>query len=279
MTIRDDLLKEVEYKITYYRPHTRAQYLSHAIDYLDFVKRRDPSYERWKTREMVTSYMEYLAKKRLVKQAHLNYIIRGPVNILFTVSGLRIPVVLPPVEKAIYTDQGAMSWEDDQIIAMIKAAKSIDVQAQALLATITTWTPRAAEVCRIEKQGINFKNMVITIPTVKHNLIRRHLIPDEVQYYVCKYDWLPMTETQLRDWFESVVDKAGIKRQRRQSIHAFRHNLQDHWDMLGFSREDKYQYMGWVEEGTQGSYGHPLKFNPVLDKKFYEKHPYLPYWK
>lgn len=278
MSVRDDLVKELEHEIQYFSEHTKNQYRAHVNDFLDYVKRRDASYEKWKERETVYGYIDYLKKRRKVSQQHANYVIRGPVGCLFRLSGLRIPVKLPRVVRGESGEEDNMGWTEEQVAAMVTAARQSDIRTQALMATSTVYAPRISEIVKIEKKDIDFKKMVITIHTVKHNLVRRHIIPEPIQFIICKYDWQPTTEQHLRDVFEAVVAKAGIQRKPRQSVHAFRHSLWTELSYLGYSSQEIYEFTGWSRGGTLGVYLPPLKYNPNNDKKIYEKHPFLKYW-
>jgi integrase len=171
-----------------------------------------------------------------------------------------------------------MGWTEEQVAAMVATARQGDIQTQAVMALLTVYAPRISEVVKITKKDIDFKKMVITIHTVKHNLIRRHLIPEPVQFVICKYDWLPVTEQKLRDVFETVAANAKVERRPRQSVHAFRHSLWTELSFLGFSPQEIYEFTGWSRGGTLGVYLPPLKYNPNNDKKIFEKHPFLKLW-
>ena len=278
MTIRDDLMKELEHEIQFRKSHTQAQYKAHVGEYLDFVKRRDPSYEKWKDREMVYAYIDKL-KRAQKSQSTINFIIRGPVGCLFRFSGLRLPVKLPPIDLAVYSGDESLFWTEEQIQSLIHTARTGDTKDQAIIAVATIYAPRVSEILKITKKEIDFKKMVITIPTVKHNLVRRHLIPEEVQYQICKYSWDQVGEQDLRDMLERIAGAAGIERKSRQSFHAFRHALWDELSYSGLTPSEIYDFTGWVKGGTQGFYIHPLKYNPLNDRKVFEKHPFLKFWK
>lgn len=279
MTIRDDLMKELEHEIHLLKPHTQAQYRAHIADYLDFVKRRGPTYARWKDRDMVYAFMAKLEKAGK-SQSTINFIIRGPIGCLFRFSGLLLPVKLPHVDPAVYGDaEEALFWTEGQVQGMIKTARTGDIQIQAIIAVGTIYAPRLSEVVKINSKCIDLNKMVITIPTVKHNLVRRHLIPEPIQPQLCKYDWPELSEHQLRQLFEELTDKAGIERKPRQSFHAFRHTLWNELSFRGLTDKEIYEFTGWARGSTLGSYIQPLKYNPNNDNKVFGVHPFLEYWK
>jgi hypothetical protein len=272
---RDEIFKELEHEIQFYSEHTKQQYRAHLSDFLDWLKARD-----WHDREVIYGYIAFLKKKGF-SQSHINYLIRGPVGILFRMENppLRLPVKLPKVDPAVYDEtREELFWTVDQVEKIIQAARVSSTDTAAIIAVATVYAPRMTEILGITKKSLDFNKSLITIHTEKHNLIRRHLIPHQIFAVLAKSDWAPKREVDLRNILDAVVTKAGIERLPRQSYHAFRHALWDELDDLGFKDEEIYKFTGWKRGGTLGSYAHPLKHDGENDIKIFEKHPFLHFW-
>lgn len=269
---RNGIFRELDRETEFYSTHTKSQYYSHVSDYLDFVGSRD-----WKDRDVLYEYRQKLGKKGY-NQSHINYLIRGPIGTLFRAYGLRIPVKLPRVEPAVYSPNTSLFFSEEQIIQMIKVARGGGAQIKAILTIATIYAPRAAEFLLITNEDVHTKKKVIVIHTVKHNLVRRHLIPECIQPNLFNYDYPTITEQVLRGIFDNFLKVAGIQRKSRQSFHAFRHALFDELSFRGFTDAEIYDFTGWQKVGTIGAYVRPLAFKPNNDQKIFANHPFLKYW-
>lgn len=269
---RSELLRKVLRWIENYAVHTRHQYLNHIQDYLEWVGDR-----KWNDEDTLYDYQKYLKGKH--NQSHINYIIRGPVGALFKAHGERLPIRLPRVEAVVLRKGNPLFWEDEDLVTMITSTRvNGAAQAKALMAVATVYGPRATELLRITPDHIDSKKCTIIIPTLKHNLIRRHAIPVDIQSLVFGYDWHPISELVLRGIFDDIVKGASIRRKKRQSFHAIRHTIIDGLRANGLSDDDIYRFIGWAVSGTLGHYVEAYKYNPKNDAKVFAEHPFLKYW-
>ena len=262
-----ELLASLNRDLQYYAPHTKAQYINHAIDYLSWVGSRD-----WKDKEVVYLYIAKLGKAGLA-QAHINYLIRGPVGSLFRMEGLRLPVRLPRVMPAVYTPNEALFFKVAEIKEIIRAAMKGTAQEQWLIAVATTYVPRVREIQRIKEENILREKNVIVIHTVKHNLKRQHLIPEQVSEILLNYDYPSVSVDFWRDILYSVIARAGVKRKLKQSFRAIRHTLIEELSYGGMTDEEIYNFTG-----TLGAYARPLLLRPENDKKVFSVIPWLGAW-
>jgi len=268
---RDEIIKEVEREIEYYADKTRRQYRAHIGDYLEFVGQGD-----WQDRDTVYRYIEKL-RKRGVSQAHINYMVRGPIGCLFRAHGLRAPVKLPRLARLNVRNPVGAAFELDGVIDLIKAAReSGNLQWQVIMVLSTIWGLRAGEIIQLTKQDISKKARTIKILTLKGGVPAEHVVPEQVYPYLAKYDFPPLSESQLRRIFAGVNQAAGLQRVRRKAFHAIRHRLVTELGLQDLGELTINSFMRWHTGGTIGSY-----FGPEAarnDMKVYPKHPFLKYW-
>ncbi len=282
---RKSLLEAVNSETEYYKPHTRNQYFQHLNNFLDWALAHKVSLdalmdkEQPVARETLKKYMAVLQGQGFSQQ-HINYVIRGPVGALFRAKGLRLPIKLPPLQAAVYDESKNLFWTEEQIERLVAVARLSGAQSAAIMALATVYAPRASEIVGVRPEHIDQKKGVVTIHTVKHNLIRRHLIPEVLQPVFYGYNWPPLSDMRLRELLDELVKRANLTRTRRLSFHGFRHALFDELSYLGYSNEEIYDFTGWVKGTglTLGFYAHPLKYNPNNDTKIFTKHPFLKYW-
>ena len=268
-----ELLANLSRDIQYYASHTRQQYINHAIDYLTWVgPKRD-----WKDKEVVYLYIAKLGKDGHA-QAHINYLIRGPVGSLFRMEGLRLPVKLPRVMPAVYTANEAMFFKVAEIKEIIRAAKNGTLLEQWLIAVATTYGPRVREIQHIKEEDILREKNVIVIHTVKYNLKRQHLIPDQILEILLNYDYPVASVDFWRDMLYGIIARAGINRKLKQSFHSIRHTLLGELDYSGMADVEIASFIGWLKGGTLASYTRPLLLRPENDKKVFSVIPWLNIW-
>jgi integrase len=282
---RPGLLKKINDECEYYSRHTRSQYFNHITTFLDWLAGNKISLDKFLDpeadigRDTLKRYLNLLQSQGH-SQSHVNYIIRGPLGCIFRAKGLKLPVKLPPVKAAVFNEGNTLFWAEEQIASLVQAARLSDVRKQAIMALATIYAPRASEIVQVHADNIDKKKGVITIHTFKHNLVRRHLIPDCLKPIFYENDWEPLSDMKLRELLDMMVVRAGLVRSRRLSFHGFRHALFDELSYLGFNNDEIYEFTGWVKGVglTLGFYTHPLKYNPNNDIKIFAKHPFLKYW-
>jgi integrase len=263
--------------MTNFAQQTKRQYRAHASDFLEFAAGTD-----WLDpkvgRQVVERYIAHLKATRKISQAQINYIIRGAVAKLYSIKGLKLPVILPRLDPAVMSNNPALFWKDVQVETMVHVAREMDAQIKAVMAVATVYAPRLNEIIKLSPDSVDKEKHLIHIQTLKHNLYRHHLIPEVIRPALYAYDWTPLTEHFLRDRFDALIEAAGIKRLERQSFHAFRHWLWNELEYRGFTEEDIYKFVGWRRGNTLGSYVKPMQLNIPNDLKIFEKHPSLIYW-
>ena len=269
---RKKLLKDLQRETQYYSAHTKSQYTNHVIDYLAFVGPKD-----WKDREVLYSYIAKLQKQGF-SQSYINYLVRGPIGSIFRMEGLRLPVKLPRVQPAVFSQSDEIFFQAADIEKMIKVAKKGTLEEQWLVAIATTYGPRVAEIRRIAKENVLCDKGIIIIYTVKHNLKRQHLIPKAIREIVFGYQYPELSTDTMYDTLYSIIGRAKVERKPRQSFHAIRHTLINELSFAGATPEQIYDYVGWIKPGTLGFYPKPLTFKPDNDKKIESKIHWLQIW-
>ena len=270
---RANIIKEVEREIEYYADKTQRQYRAHIGDYLEYVGNGD-----WKDRDMVYGYIERL-RKRDVSQAHINYMVRGPLGCLFRAHNDRVPVKLPRLASLNVRNPDGAAFDLETVLALVKAPQqSGNQQWQALMVLSTTWGLRAGEIIGVTQKDINKKAKTIKILTLKGGVPAEHLIPLQVYPYLAQYDFPPVSPAQLYTIFGGISGAAGLTPVHRMSWHAIRHRLVTELDNRdvegGISTINK--FMRWRTGGTIGSYIGPEAARN--DEKVYAKHPFLDCW-
>lgn len=280
MTEREKIFKELEHEFQYYSEHTKKQYRAHVSDYLDFVGDRD-----WRAREVLYEYMDSLKIKRKLSQNTINYIVRGPIGILFRMNSLRIPVKLPRVNMTAIDLDRLIHFSEEEIVALIKAAKASGNKIwQAIMALATVYGLRAGEIQAIRREDVHPKKRTIIIRTLKGGLLTEHTVPPEIQGYTFGYDYPFFSDNQMYNIFRDIASAAGIDQIPRKCYHALRHGvitcLDDMRNPRGlriFDDKDITRFFRWKEGGIKASYSHPSIL--ALDTRIFARHPFLKYWK
>ena len=269
---RKKILKELDYETEHYSHHTRSQYFSHVQDYLNYVGSGD-----WKERDILRSYLKKL-KNKGHSQAHINYIVRGPLGAIFRAFGLRIPVKLPRVKVARYDYSDRISFSIEDVVKLIKAARaSGNKQWQNILAISTTYGPRAGEIRVIRKDDVHPIKKTLVIHTLKDGFKREHLVPPQVQPYIFNYGYPPMSSNGMYSIFKDISMAAGITITPRKVYHAIRHRLDNEFRHKGKVRQIAIAvFFGWAEGGMVDDYATP--YQPDIDAEVFAGHPFLKYW-
>lgn len=269
---RQKILKELDFETEHYSPHTRSQYFAHVQDYLDFVGFGD-----WKDRDMLRSYLPML-KKKGHSQAHINYLVRGPIGAIFRVHGIRIPIKLPKVKIARNDYSDRVSFSVEEVKALIKAARTSGVEHwQSLMAVSTIYGPRAAEIRGIRKEDIHPQKKTLVIHTLKSGFKREHLVPPQIQPYLFNRDFPPMSSNGMYLIFNDISKAAGIPIVARMAYHAIRHRLDNELRHVGKVRQIAIAaFFGWAEGGMVDDYANP--YLPDIDEEIFAGHPFLKYW-
>lgn len=272
---RQQILEEVNRETEYYSYHTRQQYFSHLNDYLDYVGQGD-----WRDRDTLYAYAKKLRAKHV--QAHVNYLIRGPVGSLFRAYGLRMPIKLPRVQVSgmIHDITRGNQYTAEEIEQFIHGARKLGTKEHlAAMAVATTFGPRVSEIAGISRKGVDVhpKKHTLVIRTAKYGYVREHLVPPQVEDYIFGYDYPFPSINHLYRIFEEVNVAAGLERISGKNYHAIRHGLCTELIHGAKIRSDAvYMFLRWRGAGMLAAYA---PFHPDNDQEIYEKHLFLPCWK
>lgn len=278
-----ELWKEIEYQIKNCKPRTRENYRRQIKEFLDFCGDR-PWFDKDDVtvgRNMVEEYIEYFKKNHSTDQSYINGTMRSCVGVLYRIKGAVLPVKLPHVDPRVYSeDNDALFWTDEQVEAIVEAAKHSDSRTKFFMAIATVYAPRVGEIEMLHSGSINKSKAIIKIKTEKHNATRIHLIPEEIQPILFGYEWeKSLTKRILSYQLRLLCEKNGIERKMKQLYHAFRHSLWDELSYSGLSESEIYKFSGWKTGGTLGHYVRPFAFNPKNDKRVFDNHPFLGFWR
>lgn len=268
-------MEELRREVEYYSLHTKSQYVSHVVDYLDYI---EGIHGDWKDRDNLYNYLQKLKKKGF-SQSHINYIIRGPIGSIFRAHGLRLPIKLPRVRVggSVIDLLSRIQFTSEEIVALILAAKAGSVQERAVFAIDTIYGPRISEILAIRPEDVHPKKKTLVIHTLKGGMWREHLVPEQIQPYVFAYDYPSWSHNQFYLVFNEVAERAGIKRTSRKVFHAIRHGLATAMTHEAkIPREDVFEFLRWRQPGMLGLYA---PYNPKNDEEIFGKHPFLSYWK
>ena len=273
METRSRLFEELNRETQYYSEHTRSQYRSHLIDYLDFIGDRD-----WRDRDLLYDYVEKrLKKKRGLSQRTVNYIVRGPIGALFRAHGLRLPIKLPRVKVALFDFSERLSFTREEIIKFIQVArKSGNKQWQNIMALATTYGIRASEIRLITREHVHPKKKTFII-YLKGGLKREFTVPPQIEPCIFGYDYPVISQNELYNIFTQIAKAAGIERVHRKTFHAIRHGLITELRYGSKIPQPTIStFMGWRESGMVGIYASP--YLPDIDQEVFQKHPFLKFW-
>lgn len=271
---RQAVMHELDRETEYYSEHTRRQYFSHVSDYLDYV---DAVGGDWKDRDTVYDYQKKL-KARGHSQAHINYLMRGPVGAIFRAHGLLLPIKLPRVKMAMLDLEHRVKYTKEEVSALISGARSSGNPVFLnLMALSTMYGLRATEMRLLRKEDTHPKKRTVFIHTLKGGLDREHTVPDVVAPYIFGYEYPLFSENKIYELFMEIADKAGVDRPRGKAYHAIRHALASEliYDKMV---DDKivFQFLRWQGGTVMSIYATP--YQPKIDKQIFDNHPFLEFW-
>lgn len=283
------LLKEMEHEIQYMSKSTRDQYLTHGIDYLDFVTKHKLL---WSARATVYKYMELL-KKRKLSQSTIDYIIRGPVGCFFRIYNLKLPVKLPPRKKGNIIDiESRQRFTIEEVVKLIQTARqSGNKQWQNMMALSSIYMLRAGEIRAIKSSDVHPIKKTFVIQAEKGGLLRQHLVPPQIAPYIFNYDYPTLNRQDIFDIFSKLAEVAGVDRNieveggkiKYKGLHAVRHcvfttlkNLRDDQDQLVYEADDVFKFGRWAGGTITETYNHPELMKN--DERIFKKHPFLKEW-
>jgi len=164
--------------------------------------------------------------------------------------------------------------DKDTIKRMIEATD--DPTLRAYLAISTTYGLRRGELAALSKD--NFEDGTFVFKTEKGGLIRRHTIPEEIEF-VREYHFSPKPPNTLGGMFKAILQRAGISLGRGYGWHSVRAALVSGLVEEGVDAIVIHKFMGWKSGGVLTM---PLVYTRLeagdIDRIVFSKHPFLKLW-
>lgn len=184
--------------------------------------------------------------------------------------GRIIPKATPVVRK------------DDIEKLILFTRKSGDPADKFFLSMSTLYGLRRVEMARLKSVSFTMDEVndsSVSIETAKHGEPKQHLIPDCIEPYVLPMlMFLPYQQTSLSNLWNELCRKAGYGTKDYEGWHGIRRSLVTELVEADFTEMDIKTFMRWSQELSMVSrYNHPA--DPLkIDRKIFEKHPFLKYW-
>ncbi len=186
----------------------------------------------------------------------------------------------------------APTFSVDQVEQLIKAWPEYTLSEKFYLSISTVWAPRANELISIHKR--DYDTQTILFHKSKREKSVRRLIPDELKPLFSVAHPTMNNKSSAAAMFARICDKAGVKREHRQSFHSIRHSLTT--VLLWAAAEHRIdqslvgEYMAWSKTKIGQTFGgspmvgvyrktEALSDDPFwLDKQILPIHPFLKLW-
>ena len=158
--------------------------------------------------------------------------------------------------------------------SVIMGLKAGPALPRALVALSSIYGLRAGELQSVLAAGHTGNELVIQ--TEKRGRKRVHRIPDML---VSTLTFRPtqLTRDQINRWYARVLRIVHAKPAPRESWHAVRRGLVTGLLSNEAAEADVARWMGWKATNIMRVYYQPDTFE--LDKRIYERHPFLGYWR
>jgi len=210
-----------------------------------------------------------------------------------------------PEEKPIYReeDQYAPALDPDDIQIMVEVARgqrpseTIPPKShhRAFLCIATIWGLRRAELAAIMPEDINLEQRAIYIHTIHRGRARYHLVPELAVPFLEEWDFNHRLGVDaLSKIFVELREMSGIPDLIFVSWHAIRRScVQAAW-RARFTQPEIHSFYRWKRGtspdqalryaesrvvGRKGEVVGPGLWDRALDQQFYERHPFMEFWK
>ncbi len=197
----------------------RNQMLRMAKEFLDYA---EGNYER----ATVEGFLSAEKEKRKYGPGSLNYVFRL-IRTLYGRSQMEWPFnrsEAPVVRESRVVAPALGPNTSRRAISIIKASDNIE--AAAFFALSTVYGLRQQEMVNLTQDDVRIKDQTIYIATLKHGRERTHIIPDQIVYYLSRYDFSePRSEMHMWNLWGNIERMAEIKHIPRVGWHAVRRCL------------------------------------------------------
>ncbi len=174
--------------------------------------------------------------------------------------------------------------DTEEVIKIIEYTKKKekDLYKKGIVVLSTIYGLRRIEMYRIERDDIDLDNKKIFIFTAKGGELREHIIPDDILPYIAAFKKKirnkPKYIQELNYMFDEVANYAGIPLRPRLGWHSIRRRLITELMQTDLNPNIIRNFMRWKGQGADILQEYTL-FNPEeVDRKVFEKHPFLEYW-
>lgn len=263
---KDQFLK----KISNLAIGTKTCYISTIEIYSTFIDREEPTAENaalfiqdLKDRKYaVTSVNRHLAALKTFFKANKlvwdNELKASGVDLYYT----NTPTISPENAKKV-------------ILAIRERGRLPDM---SYLAIATIYGVRVSELALLNKTSIDVDKNTILLEVKKGGVSRKHLIPKEL-YFIKDYEFETQSTTTLNTLFHKICFVSGYKRQYGEAWHSPRRGIIAGLVENGASHEAISAFMKWAPRDMVERYYRQGLTAGVSDRKIFEKHPFLPFWR
>jgi len=261
-------------------PYTQRSYKCILSNYLEFINEKYPF-----DTSKVIQFLDYLKKKNL-SQSYLS-LAYNTLKLFFKVYNKPFQDIIAPKVELYYQQHPTLNIDIiNKLISIIKVEGT--PQEKSFLAISTTFGLRNSELCQIGQKDIREESgkYYLFIKTKKGGFARWHLIPEEIKMQILNYDFNPVPIIQGWLFFKSIYSyvQAENSEAKRIGWHSIRRSLIKYLVQQGFSEYDLGIYFRYniAKRSIINRYARMDLDDPQLfeiDKKIFEKHPFLKTWK
>ena len=253
------------------KQHTQTCYISSIGFYLQEIDGRTP------TAKNAIWFFDRL-KEAGYSQSSINRHLAA-VKSFFVANKIEWDSTLKSAFVSIYQQETpTISIEDVKLLIKSTCKNGISSD-MVYLALSTVYGLRRVELARIVAEDVDKKNSTLFIKTAKGGVERKHSIPKEIDF-VKDFPFEEQSETTMSVLFTKICLLGGYIKKPNEGWHSVRRsivsefylntNIPEAWIRLFFR---------WAPAGTSQRY-FATGVNPlVADRKIFEKHPFLEFWK
>lgn len=148
----------------------------------------------------------------------------------------------------------------------------------AYLAIATIYGVRVSELAILNENSIDIDKNTILLEANKGGVSRKHLIPEEI-YFIKDYEFEEQSTTTLNTLFHKICLLSNYARQDGEAWHSPRRGIITGLVENRATREAINAFMRWAPRDMVERYYQQGLTAEVSDRKIFEKHPFLPFWR
>jgi len=181
----------------------------------------------------------------------------------------------------------AATLTQEEVAQLIHASRYMEDHERAYLALSTTYGFRRTEMALMSRDNIQDGHIVVQ--TLKRGLLRRHIIPEEVEPIIAGYNFRKIDPWHLSMLFHKIWKKAGLPRKySKVGWHAVRSSLITYLIISKCPGRIITRFIGWrtlgevfrvAGESPQLSVYFRPPEEEEIDQVVFEHHPFLNYWR